>query len=495
MKNLYFLFLFLLFTTIYTQEIPLEYGSSAESVEIVNLSCEDYLISDCLYSENGNQYYSYFKSINNDECNSFVFDGYEMSLLKNQLTSSILSIINSVSTNQFYSRNSNRKKNLEEEIFNSVSKSYSNAILFNPKFAFCDDNDSRKIIVYVERSKFDSDQKLFFQATIKRLRQQLRESKRFKIQNPNYQFTNELIKIESSLNVLKSFYSLMITLDVNEKTLDEYLALEEKSETFKNSINNLNNNLIRVDEYLSTKNYTSAYNLIKELKVKFNSHDQSKKIKQKENNYLDLVRLEKDIRKKEFKKNTFLASDMLSLDANFNSALVNNSTNSSGERNYSNNSPFDRMYPALGFKFIINDRNRKWGLGPYYKLHLSQSLIVLKNIEYFFPFSKNFSEVGLWGQYFINSYSSSSSITFSAAKLLGNYQDLNGDPLNFWTFSPGYKIKLKKTSFYAGFIITRADSEFSFNGLSLGMSYDIKFNSKITKSQINKLDEEFPIKF
>ena len=123
MKNLYFLFLFLLFTTIYTQEIPLEYGSSAESVEIVNLSCEDYLISDCLYLENGNQYYSYFKSINNDECNSFVFDGYEMSLLKNQLTSSILSIINSVSTNQFYSRNSNRKKNLEEDSITELVKS------------------------------------------------------------------------------------------------------------------------------------------------------------------------------------------------------------------------------------------------------------------------------------------------------------------------------------------------------------------------------------
>ena len=493
MKNLYFLFLFLLFTTIYTQEIPLEYGSSAESVEIVNLSCEDYLISDCLYLENGNQYYSYFKSINNDECNSFVFDGYEMSLLKNQLTSSILSIINSVSTNQFYSRNSNRKKNLEEEIFNSVSKSYSNAILFNPKFAFCDDNDSRKIIVYVERSKFDSDQKLFFQATIKRLRQQLRESERFKILNPNYQFKEELIKIESSLNVLRSFYSLMITLGVNEKTLDEYIALEGKSKTFKNSINSLNNNLIRVDEYISNKNFTSAYNLIKELKVKFNGIDQTKMINQKQKEYSDLVRLEKNTKKKEYKKNASSFNN-LSLDANFNSALVNNSTNSSGERNYSNNSTFDRMYPALGFKYIINDRNRKWGLGPYYKLHLSQSLIVLKNIEYFFPFSKNFSEVGLWGQYFINSYSSSS-ITFSGAKLLGKYQNLNGDSLNFWTFSPGYKIKLNKTSFYAGFIITRADSEFSFNGLSLGLSYDIKLNSKISESQNKKLDEEYPIKF
>ena len=493
MKNSIYLYVFLLSISIYGQKKSLEYGSSIESVEVINLSCEDYLISGCLYLESGDQYYSYYKNINNDECNSFIFDGYEKSLLKNELTSSIITFISTISTSQFNFRNSKTKKAVEEEIFKSESKSYSNAILFNPKFAYCNDNDSRKIIVYVEKSKFDRNQKLFFEATIKRLSRQLTESRRFKILNPNYQFVKELKQIDEFLKILRSFLSLMISLDIDEITLDKYLTLEDRSKNFKNSINNLNSNLIRVDEYLSTKNYTSAYNLIKELKVKFNSNDQSKKIKQKENNYLDLVRLEKDIRKKEFKKNTFLASDMLSLDANFNSALVNNSTNSSGERNYSNNSPFDRMYPALGFKFIINDRNRKWGLGPYYKLHLSQSLIVLKNIEYFFPFSKNFSEVGLWGQYFINSYSSS--ITFSAAKLLGNYQDLNGDPLNFWTFSPGYKIKLNKTSFYGGFIITRADSEFSFNGLSLGISYDIKFNNKITKSQMNKLDEEFPIKF
>ena len=490
MKNLYFLFLFLLFTTIYTQEIPLEYGSSAESVEIVNLSCEDYLISDCLYLENGNQYYSYFKSINNDECNSFVFNGYEMSLLKNQLTSSILSIINSVSTNQFYSRNSNRKKNLEEEIFNSVSKSYSNAILFNPKFAFCDDNDSRKIIVYVEKSKFDSDQKLFFQATIKRLRQQLRESERFKILNPNYQFKEELIKIESSLNVLRSFYSLMITLGVNEKTLDEYIALEEKSETFKNSINNLNNNLIRVDEYISNKNFTSAYNLIKELKVKFNGTNQRKRINQKQKEYSDLVRLDKNRRKNEYKKNAS-SYNTFSFDVNFNTALVNNSTNSTGEMNYTYNSPFDRIYPAVGVKFIFNDRNKKWGLGPYFKQHFSKSLISLKKIEYYFPFSNNFSEAGIYGQYYINS----TSITFSAAKLLGEYQDLDQNSLNFWTFSPGVKFELNKTSYYAGLILTRANSEYSFNGFTFGVSYDLKLNKKISNYQLRKLEDEFPNKF
>lgn len=493
MKNLYFTFLFFLSTLIYTQEIPKEFGSSQRSVqqvEVISLSCDDYLFSNCFYLENDDQYYSYYKDISNNECDSFEFDGYEMDLLKKELTSSIISLINTVSTNQFYFRDNKIKKTEEEEIFNSVSKSYSNAILFNPKFAFCDDNDSRKIIVYVEKSKFDSDQKLFFQATIKRLRQQLRESERFKVLNPNYQFKEELIKIESFLNVLRSFLSLMITLNVSDNIIDEYLALEDMSKNFRNSINNLNNNLIRVDEYISNKNFISAFNLIKELKVKFNDINQRRMINQKQKEYLDLVRLEKNRRKIEFKNNPS-SFNAFSFDVNFNTALVNNSTNSSGELNYTYNSPFDRLYPALGLKFIINDRNKTWGLGPYFKQHFSKSLISLKKIEYFFPFSNNFSEAGIWGQYFINS----ASITFSAAKLLGEYQDLDQNPLNFWTFSPGIKFELPKTSYYAGLILTRANSEYSFNGFSFGISYDLKLNKKISEYQIRKLEEEFPNKF
>ena len=494
MKNLYFPFLFFLSNLIYTQEKQLEYGSSsntAADVEVVVSSCEDYLLSNCLYLENDDQYYSYYKDVNNSECDSYIFDGYERSLLKNELTSSILTFINTISIIELNSRDDKIKRiKEEEEIFKSVSKSYSNAILYNPKFAFCDDNDSRKIIIYVEKSKFDNDQKLLFQATIKRLRQQLRESERFKILNSNYQFKEELIKIESSLNVLRSFYSLMITLGVNEKTLDEYIALEEKSETFKNSINNLNNNLIRVDEYISNKNFTSAYNLIKELKVKFNGTYQRKRIIQKQKEYSDLVRLEKNRRKNEYKKNAS-SYNTFSFNANFNTALVNNSTNSIGELNYTYNSPFDRIYPSVGVKFIFNDRNKTWGLGPYFKQHFSKSLISLKKIEYYFPFSNNFSEAGIYGQYFINS----TSITFSAAKLLGEYQDLDQKSLNFWTFSPGVKFELNKTSYYAGLILTRANSEYSFNGFTFGVSYDLKLNKKISNYQLRKLEDEFPNKF
>ena len=90
MKNLRYLYILLLSISIYGQKKPLEFGSSIESVEVINLSCEDYLISSCLYLESGDQYYSYYKNINNNECNSFIFDGYERSLLKNELTSSII---------------------------------------------------------------------------------------------------------------------------------------------------------------------------------------------------------------------------------------------------------------------------------------------------------------------------------------------------------------------------------------------------------------------
>jgi hypothetical protein len=230
--------------------------------------------------------------------------------------------------------------------------------------------------------------------------------------------------------------------------------------------------------------------LIKELKVKFNGTDQRKRINQKQKEYSDLVRLEKSRRKNEYKKNAS-SYNTFSFDANFNTALVNNSTNSTGELNYTYNSPFDRIYPAVGVKFIFNDRNKTWGLGPYFKQHFSKSLISLKKIEYYFPFSNNFSEAGIYGQYFINS----TSITFSAAKLLGEYQDLDQKPLNFWTFSPGVKFELNKTSYYAGLILTRANSEYSFNGFTFGVSYDLKLNKKISNYQLRKLEDEFPNKF
>ena len=84
--------------------------------------------------------------------------------------------------------------------------------------------------------------------------------------------------------------------------------------------------------------------------------------------------MEKSRLKKEFKNNAS-SFNMFSFDLNLNTALVNNSTNSSGELNYTYNSPFDRVYPALGVKFVINDRDKTWGLGPYYKHHFSNSLI------------------------------------------------------------------------------------------------------------------------
>ena len=59
----------------------------------------------------------------------------------------------------------------------------------------------------------------------------------------------------------------MVTLKIDQNILDEYLNLEQRVANFENSINNLNNNLIQVDEYISNKNYASAFNLIRELKL------------------------------------------------------------------------------------------------------------------------------------------------------------------------------------------------------------------------------------
>jgi hypothetical protein len=494
LKRVTHLLLAFLSFSVYSQKKPPEVGSSSsmqsQTVKTIFSNCDSYLFSNCVFLEKDDQYYSYFKEINDKECNSYVLDGYEMSLLKNELTSSIISLINTVSTNQFYFRDNKINKPKEKEIFNSVSNSYSNAILFNPKFTFCNNNGSKRIIIYVEKEKFDNDQKMFFNATIKRSKQVLRESEIFKIKNPNYQFVDELEQLNSFLNILRSFYSLMVTLEIDYKTLDEYLNLEQRVANFESSLNNLNNNLIQVDEYISNKNYTSAFNLIGELKLKFNDVEQRKILFQKQKEYLDLVRFEKNRRKKEYKNNAS-SFNTFSFDFNLNTALVNNSTNSSGELNYTDNSPFDRVYPALGVKFVFNDRDKTWGLGPYYKQHFSNSLISLNNIEYYFPFSNNFSEAGIWGQYFINS----TSITFSAAKLLGRYQDMNQSALNFWTFSPGFKIEFEKTSYYASLILTRANSEYSFNGFSFGISYDLKLNRKISDTQLRNLEKEFPDNF
>lgn len=494
MKRVAHLLLVFLSFSAYGQKNPLEVGSSMsienQAENAIFSNCDSFLLSNCIFLEKDDQYYSYFKEISNKECNSYILDRNEMSLLKNELTSSIISLINVVATNQLYFRDDKINKSEEIEIFDLVSKSSSNAILFNPKFTFCDYNGSKRIIVYVEKEKFDNIQKNYFDATIKISKQLLEEYEIFKIKNPNYQFAEELEQLNSFLNVLRSFYSLMVTLNIDEKTLDEYLNLEQRVATFESSLNNLENNLIHVDEYISTKNYISAYNLIRELKLRFNGVEQRKILFQKQKEYLDLVRLEKNRRKKEFKNNAS-SFNKLSFDFNINTALVNNSTNSSGEMNYTYNSPFDRLYPALGVRFIFNDRDKKWGIGPYYKQHFSNYLISLNNIEYYFPFSKNFSEAGVWGQYFINS----TSITFSAAKLLGKYQDINQSALNFWTFSPGFKIEFQKTSFYASLILTRANSEYSFNGFSFGISYDLKLNRKISDSQLRDLENEFPDNF
>ncbi len=489
MKKLIFIFFLLFFLNINAQikkVKPTEFGQS----NIVLLDID----RDCSYLNNNNKYYSYYKVLNKNDFKSYQLDNSERNSLKNELTSTIVSVISTQYSNQVLFRKKNNSisnKQMEDQIFKLFSRSSSDAILFNPQFVKCNDNGTNKIIVYIEKNKFDSDQKRFFKSNLKRLSQKLTEYEIFKVKNPNYLFDSERKQLNSMLNLLRSYYGLMISLEVDEKSLDDFLVLENKVENFDNSINNLDNNLIKVNEYLSTNRFSNAYNLIKELKIRFDKSSEKIKIEKIQNKYLKLVKLKKKERLKEYKKEPS-SYNILSLEGGLNTGLINNSTNSLGELNYSTNSTFDRLYPILGVKLIFKDRDNKWGLGPYYIKHFSKSLIVIKNIEYFFPFSSNISEAGLWGEY---SFNYSSSLIFGASKLLEQYQDLKGEKLNFWSFTPGYKIAFNKTSLFLKFVFTRANSQYSFSGFSMGLSYDLKVNKKISDNQKNILNEDFPDKF
>ena len=44
-------------------------------------------------------------------------------------------------------------------------------------------------------------------------------------------------------------------------------------------------------------------------------------------------------------------------------------------------------------------------------------------------------------------------------------------------------------------LIHYLNSEYSFNGFTFGVSYDLKLNKKISDYQLRKLEDEFPNKF
>ena len=42
---------------------------------------------------------------------------------------------------------------------------------------------------------------------------------------------------------------------------------------------------------------------------------------------------------------------------------------------------FDRIYPYVGGRLVFNDREKKFGIGPYGRYHFSENLIVATTFE------------------------------------------------------------------------------------------------------------------
>jgi hypothetical protein len=186
-----------------------------------------------------------------------------------------------------------------------------------------------------------------------------------------------------------------------------------------------------------------------------------------------------------------------------NSALVNNYKGGVGTSNYNSNSTLDRLFPSIQSRFVLNDREHRYGVGPYIKYNFSNLLLSLNKKEYFSPFSNSFSEAGIFGQYFFIKDmfgESMSAITFSAGKLLENFVSDTGEDLNFLVLSPGLKTYLQtnnnkkyRTAIRLQYNLIVAKKEYSYSNFSLGLSVNLKVGKRISDKEKKQLENEFKI--
>ena len=194
------------------------------------------------------------------------------------------------------------------------------------------------------------------------------------------------------------------------------------------------------------------------------------------------------------------AFNELSIETGLNSAIINNYKGNSGLEDFNSNSLSDRAFPFIETRFIINSRNHKFGAGMYYRHHLSKTLIVLSKDKYYFPFSNNFSEFGLMGQFFFIKNSAGNytgALTFNLGRMKQAFVSELGDNLNFLNFSSGLKLyvnsnkKFYRTSISPKINFILSGSEYSYFYLSLGYSINLKLSSKISEDKKKEIDEEF----
>ena len=461
----------------------------------ISQNCDFFSYQNCL--ENRDNFYFFEKVLIGKECEEYELDNQERLNLKNSLTESIVSFVENKSSQELgYERS---KRGLYEvQIYNSLSQSNSSAILFNPKFLTCrsikNGNEVNSVFVYIEKENFNLLTINYFKSLIERTKNYLKIYNEKFINDPKYDFFEELIILESNINTLSSYYGLMISLKIEEKHLLDFLKIENELKLFKQKINSFENLLLKSD-------FNQSFELLSKFNTIYRNTYTNRIIDLQIKNYNELVKIEKSNKLNEFKSRS-ISYDSFSIELIMNSALINNYRGGSGILNYNNNSTYDRLYPSIGSKFIFNDREHRYGIGPFFKYNFSQILLPLNSIEYYFPFSNQYSEIGLFGQYFfIKIYDENiSAITFSVGKMLENFVSEKGDYLNFFSISPGFKTYLQKnnfkkyrTSFNLNFNLIIAKKKYSYYNLSIGLSRDLKVGQKISENEKYKLENEYKI--
>ena len=456
-------------------------------------------ISNCI--ENLDEYYFYQEFISEDEAINFNLNSNVQSRLREELTKQIVSFIRSESTSsQTFSRIGNNFS--ETEIFNSFSESESNAIIFNPSYSICKEENSAgkryKLIVYLEKESFNNSAIVYFKSLIENLNYNLDVNQAFYENNPNYEFTEELNSLNSGISALDSYFGLMVSLNLDQSILSSYFKLNADVESFSNEINSLDNNLIRVNSFIDDLKYSEAYELLINLDTKYPSNSLVESNKNRYNRRIKIARTNKI---NEYKNNS-TSYNNFSIELGLNSALLNSYSGNSGGISYNNNAYTDRFYTYIETRFTFNNRSLNYGIGPYFKFHFSKLLFVLQEKEYFFPFSDSFTEIGLWGQYFIKNSSGDnvSSISLGAGKLLENFVSQSGEKLSFNAFSPGINFYLRDKSSKSyrraislNFNIIHGEKQYSYSAFSFGYSFNFKSGRKISEDDRLKLDRDFKL--
>ena len=449
--------------------------------------------------KNPDKYYYYEEVLDVEDCSDFELDSNKQLFLKQALIQSIVSIIETTSEQKLKYQKRGVKYS-ETEVFLNNSTSTSSAILFNPKFTFCNSSSNRiSVIISIEKESFHELALGYFRSLLSRSEQNLNSNQKIFERQPNYDFTEEMIGLDSQLNQLDSYYTLVIALIGDSKIIDRFIEFERNYYAFSTKVNSLGNSL-KLSESLNQQNrFVESYKVLNPLK---RSYPDNPLLREAVRNYNQQIRTARSEKIKDLKKNS-ISFNHFSFELGMNSALLNNYKGSSGLDNYNNNEPLDRIYPYLEIKFISNDREHKFGLGGYFRYNFSNALFVITDREYFFPFSSSYSELGITANYFFledKSKRSNTAFTLSLGKFLEVFQSEEGSRLNFWNLSPGFKTYLQNktnksnaTSLVLRMNLVLGGNQYSYSNFSLGISRDLKITRKLSERNKELISELFKI--